>query len=315
MKIKKTVLITGGAGFIGSNLSEKFIKENWNVIVIDNSITGSTKNLDSIKNHPNFNLIEKDVSLPIKIPGKIDLILHLASLASPVKYVQHQIETLWAGSLGTFHTLDLAKEKNAVYLLSSSSEVYGDPQVYPQPENYWGNVNPIGPRSMYDESKRFAEAAVMAYHRSYKVDTRIIRLFNVYGPKMKIDDGRVVCEFIRCAINNESIKIFGDGKQTRSLCYIEDIVRAIWIITQSNGFSGEVFNVGNPDERTMHEVAKLVLEYTKSNISIEFLPKRTDDPLRRCPDISKLHNLTGWSPKINLSTGIKKTIEYYQNQI
>jgi len=315
MKIKKTVLITGGAGFIGSNLSEKFIEENWNVIVIDNSITGSAKNLDSIKNHPNFNLIEKDVSLPIKIPGKIDLILHLASLASPVKYVQHQIETLWAGSLGTFHTLDLAKEKGAVYLLSSSSEVYGDPQVYPQPETYWGNVNPIGPRSMYDESKRFAEAAVMAYHRSRKVDTRIIRLFNVYGPKMKIDDGRVVCEFIRCAINNESIKIFGDGKQTRSLCYIEDIVIAIWIITQSNEFSGQVFNVGNPDERTMLELAKLVLEYTKSNISIEFLPKRTDDPLRRCPDISKLHNLTGWSPKINLSTGIKKTIEYYQNQI
>ena len=180
MKNKKSVLITGGAGFIGSNLCEKFIEEDWNVIAVDNSITGTIKNFESIKTNPNFNLIEKDVSLHLKIPGKIDLILHLASLASPVKYVEYQIETLWAGSLGTFHTLDLAKEKNAVYLLSSSSEVYGDPKVYPQNEDYWGNVNPIGPRSMYDESKRFAEAAVMAYYRSYNVDTRIIRLFNVY---------------------------------------------------------------------------------------------------------------------------------------
>jgi nucleoside-diphosphate-sugar epimerase len=315
MKNKKTVLITGGAGFIGSNLCEKFIEEDWNVIAVDNSITGTIKNFELIKNNPNFNLIEKDVSLPLKIPGKIDLILHLASLASPVKYVEYQIETLWAGSLGTFHTLDLAKEKNAVYLLSSSSEVYGDPKVYPQNEDYWGNVNPIGPRSMYDESKRFAEAAVMAYYRSYNVDTRIIRLFNVYGPKMKIDDGRVVCEFIRRAINKRSIQIYGDGTQTRSLCYIKDTIDAIWLITQTNGFNGEVFNVGNPDEKTMIELAKLVLKHTESKLKIEFLPKRTDDPQRRCPDISKLHKLTGWSPKVNLSEGVKKTIEYYKNQL
>ena len=311
----KRVVITGGAGFVGSNLCERFLGEGWRVVAIDNLITGTNRNLDSMIENDAFEVVNADITKTINIEGPVDLVLHFASLASPLKYFEHQIETLRAGSDGTFNTLDLAREKGARYLVASSSEVYGDPQVYPQPETYWGNVNSIGPRSMYDESKRFAEATVMAYHRTSGMDTRIIRLFNSYGPRMKIDDGRVVSEFIRRALNGEPIQIFGDGSQTRSMCYIDDTVEGIWRVSQGEGLNGGVFNVGNPDERTVLELASLVVEYTGGKASIKHLPPRDEDPQRRCPDISRMRELAQWEPKIDLREGVQRTIAHYREQL
>jgi dTDP-glucose 4,6-dehydratase len=308
------VVIAGGAGFVGSNLCERYLTEGWKVVSVDNSITGTNQNLDSFSDDPNFDIIEADVTEPMNIDGAVELVLHFASLASPVQYFNRQLETLRAGSLGTFSTMDLARAKGARYLLASSSEVYGDPQVYPQPETYWGNVNPIGPRSMYDESKRFAESVVMAYHRLYDMDTRIVRLFNSYGPRMKIDDGRVVAEFISRTLAGKPIEIFGDGSQTRSLCYVGDTVEAIWRVSQGEGFGGEVFNIGNPDERTILELARLVVEYTGNEVAIQHLPPREEDPQRRCPDITRLKERTGWQPQVSLREGVQKTIEYYRRQ-
>jgi len=311
----KRVVITGGAGFVGSNLCERFLGEGWRVVAIDNLITGTNRNLDSMIENDAFEVVNADITKTINIEGPVDLVLHFASLASPLKYFEHQLETLRAGSDGTFNTLDLAREKGARYLVASSSEVYGDPQVYPQPETYWGNVNSIGPRSMYDESKRFAEATVMAYHRTSGMDTRIIRLFNSYGPRMKIDDGRVVSEFIRRALNGEPIQIFGDGSQTRSMCYVDDTVEGIWRVSQGEGLNGGVFNVGNPDERTVLELASLVVEYTGGKASIKHLPPRDEDPQRRCPDISRMRELAQWEPKIDLREGVQRTIAHYREQL
>jgi nucleoside-diphosphate-sugar epimerase len=315
MSSERRVVISGGAGFVGSNLCERYLNEGWKVMSVDNSITGTNKNLASFRDDPNFEIVEADITEPTGIDGPVELVLHFASLASPVQYFNRQVETLRAGSLGTFNTLDLARAKGARYLLASSSEVYGDPQVYPQPETYWGNVNPIGPRSMYDESKRFAESVVMAYHRSYEMDTRIVRLFNSYGPRMKIDDGRVVAEFIRRALAGKPIQIFGDGSQTRSLCYVADTVEAIWRVSEGEGFGGEVVNIGNPDERTILELARLVVEYTGTGAAIEQLPPRQEDPQRRCPDITRLKEKTGWQPQISLREGVQKTIEHYRTDI
>ena len=308
----KRVVITGGAGFVGSNLCERFLGEGWRVVAIDNLITGTNRNLDSMIDNNALEVVNADITKPMNIDGPVDLVLHFASLASPLKYFKHQLETLCAGSDGTFNTLDLAREKGARYLVASSSEVYGDPQVYPQPETYWGNVSSIGPRSMYDESKRFAEAVVMAYHRSYEMDTRIVRLFNSYGPRMKIDDGRVVAAFIRRALAREPIQIFGDGTHTRSLCYVGDTVEAIWLVSQTEGLQGQVFNIGNPDERTILELAQLVAQFTGNRAVIEHLPDREEDPHRRCPDISRMKQATRWEPQTTLAQGVQKTIAYYR---
>ena len=307
------MIITGGAGFVGSNLCKTFLSKNWQVVAIDNSITGTKENLKDFLNNPDFEFIQADITKPIRIAGDIKLVLHFASLASPVRYFKYPVETLRAGSDGTFNTLELAKSKGARYLVASSSEVYGDPKEYPQNEEYWGNVNSVGPRSMYDESKRFAEAVVMAYHRAFNLDTRIVRLFNSYGPRMKIDDGRVVAAFIQKALEDKPIQIFGDGTQTRSLCYVEDTVEGIYRISDVIDLNGEVFNIGNPDERQILELANLVVEFTSSKSRIEYLPARDEDPQRRCPDISKITKFTGWQPEIELREGVEKTIKYYRD--
>ena len=307
------ILVTGGAGFIGTNLVEKFIDKQHNVIVIDNLLTGSKKNLEHFFNSENFSFIEFDVQNHIEVAEDLDYVLHLASPASPKAYAQHPINTLKAGSIGTINTLGLAKAKNAKYLLTSTSEIYGDPLVSPQPESYWGNVNPNGTRSMYDEAKRFAEAAVSSYNRIYDLDTRILRLFNTYGPKMKINDGRVVTNFIYQAITGNDITIYGQGNQTRSFCYIDDTVSGILKAMESD--NSEVFNIGNPNEITILQLAEKIIELTNSNSKIKFHKLPEDDPMQRKPDISKANNKLDWFPKVSLEDGLKKTIEWVENSI
>ena len=307
------ILVTGGAGFIGTNLVEKFIDKQHNVIVIDNLLTGSKKNLEHFFNSENFSFIEFDVQNHIEVAEDLDYVLHLASPASPKAYAQHPINTLKAGSIGTINTLGLAKAKNAKYLLTSTSEIYGDPLVSPQPESYWGNVNPNGTRSMYDEAKRFAEAAVSSYNRIYDLDTRILRLFNTYGPKMKINDGRVVTNFIYQAITGNDITIYGQGNQTRSFCYIDDTVSGILKAMESD--NSEVFNIGNPNEITILQLAEKIIELTNSKSEIKFVKLPEDDPMQRKPDISKANNKLNWFPEVSLEDGLKKTIEWVENSI
>ena len=307
------ILVTGGAGFIGTNLVEKFIDKQHNVIVIDNLLTGSKKNLEHFFNSENFSFIEFDVQNHIEVAEDLDYVLHLASPASPKAYAQHPINTLKAGSIGTINTLGLAKAKNAKYLLTSTSEIYGDPLVSPQPESYWGNVNPNGTRSMYDEAKRFAEAAVSSYNRIYDLDTRILRLFNTYGPKMKINDGRVVTNFIHQAITGNDITIYGQGNQTRSFCYIDDTVSGILKAMESD--NSEVFNIGNPNEITILQLAEKIIELTNSKSEIKFVKLPEDDPMQRKPDISKANNKLNWFPEVSLEDGLKKTIEWVENSI
>ena len=307
------ILVTGGAGFIGTNLVEKFIEKQHKVIVIDNLLTGSKKNLEHFFDSENFSFIEFDVQNHIEVAEDLDYVLHLASPASPKAYAQHPISTLKAGSIGTINTLGLAKAKNAKYLLTSTSEIYGDPLVSPQPESYWGNVNPNGTRSMYDEAKRFAEAAVSSYNRTYDLDTRILRLFNTYGPKMKINDGRVVTNFIYQAITGNDITIYGQGNQTRSFCYIDDTVSGILKAMESD--NSEVFNIGNPNEITILQLAEKIIELTNSNSEIKFVKLPEDDPMQRKPDISKANNKLDWFPKVSLEDGLKKTIEWVENSI
>jgi len=307
------ILVTGGAGFIGTNLVEKFIDKQHNVIVIDNLLTGSKKNLEHFFNSENFSFIEFDVQNHIEVAEDLDYVLHLASPASPKAYAQHPINTLKAGSIGTINTLGLAKAKNAKYLLTSTSEIYGDPLVSPQPESYWGNVNPNGTRSMYDEAKRFAEAAVSSYNRIYDLDTRILRLFNTYGPKMKINDGRVVTNFIHQAITGNDITIYGQGNQTRSFCYIDDTVSGILKAMESD--NSEIFNIGNPNEITILQLAKKIIELTNSKSEIKFVKLPEDDPMQRKPDISKANNKLNWFPEVSLEDGLKKTIEWVENSI
>ena len=307
------VLITGGAGFVGSHLIERFISKRYNVTVIDNLLTGSKKNVEPFLENDNFTFIDFDVQNHIEINQDLDYVLHLASAASPKAYTQHPINTLKAGSIGTINTLGLAKAKGAKYLLTSTSEVYGDPQISPQPETYWGNVNPNGVRSMYDEAKRFAEAAVASYNRIYNLDTRIVRLFNTYGPKMKINDGRVVTNFISQAISGEDITIYGNGDQTRSFCFVDDTV--LGIIKAMESDSSEVFNIGNPNEITILQLAEKVISLTNSKSAIKFVELPEDDPMQRKPDITKANKKLNWFPKVSLEDGLMKTIEWVENSI
>ncbi|MDQ7056805.1 MAG: SDR family oxidoreductase [Persephonella sp.] len=309
------VLITGAAGFIGSHLCDKFLKEGFYVIGLDNFLTGSPDNIAHLFGNKNFRFIEYDVTNYIYIPDEIDIILHFACPASPVDYLKHPIHTMKVDSLGTLHTLGLAKRKNSRYVFASTSEVYGDPQIHPQPETYWGNVNPVGIRSVYDEAKRFSEAMSMAYYREHGIDVRIARIFNTYGERMRINDGRVIPNFISQALEGKKLTVYGDGTQTRSFCYIDDMVEGIFLLAVKENLDGEIFNLGTPKEHTIIEIARKIVHMTGSNSGITFLPPLEDDPKKRCPDISKAKNVLGWKPKISLDEGLENTIQYFKLKI
>ncbi len=307
------ILITGGAGFVCSHMAEKLSTKNNNIILLDNLLTGSLKNIEHLLDLSNVKFIEHDVQNHININEELDFVLHFASAASPVAYQQNPINTLKAGSIGTINTLGLAKVKKSKYLLASTSEVYGDPEISPQNETYWGNVNPNGERSMYDEAKRFAEAATATYARTYNIETKIVRIFNTYGPRMQLNDGRVVTNFITQALKGEDITIYGDGNQTRSFSYVDDTVSGILALMYSN--YNEVFNIGNPNEITVNQLATEIIKLTNSNSKIinKNLPK--DDPKQRQPDISKAKEKLDWKPEINLETGLKKTINWIESEL
>jgi len=307
------VLITGAAGFLGSHLAERFLDEGYEVIGLDNFITGSRRNADLLSERDGFRLVEHDISDPIFFDEDLDGVLHFASPASPVDYLELPIQTLKVGSRGTLNSLGIAMAKGARFLLASTSEVYGDPLVHPQPETYWGNVNPVGLRGCYDEAKRFAEAMTMAYHRHHGVDTRILRIFNTYGPRMRPGDGRVVSNFIVQALRGDPITIYGDGSQTRSFCYVEDEVDGIYRLFQSD--RTEPTNIGNPNEFTIRELADVVLEATGSSSTIESLPLPEDDPKVRKPDITVAREVLGWKPSIELREGVRRTIPFFQEQL
>lgn len=309
----KRVLITGGAGFLGSHLCERYLKEGYEVIAMDNLLTGRMSNIEHLLPDARFTFIHHDVTNYIHVGEDLDLILHFASPASPIDYLEMPIQTLKVGSLGTHNALGLAKAKKARLLLASTSEVYGDPLIHPQNEEYWGNVNPIGMRGVYDEAKRFAEAMVMAYHRYHNVDTRIVRIFNTYGPRMRLDDGRALPTFMGQALRGEDITIFGDGSQTRSFCYVDDLVEGIYRLSQSN----YVFpvNIGNPQEITILEFAEEILKLTGSPSRVVFKDLPHDDPKVRQPDITKAKELLKWDAKIDRSTGLRLTLEYFQKII
>ncbi len=308
--MKKTVLVTGGAGFLGSHLCRFLLKRGLNVICVDNFLTGTKSNIADLEKNSDFSFLEHDVTLPLEIPGQIHYVLHFASPASPVDYAAFPIQTLKVGALGTHNMLGLAKAKGSVFLLASTSEVYGDPLVHPQPESYWGNVNPIGPRGVYDEAKRFAEAMTMAYHTFHGMDTKIARIFNTYGPGMRKNDGRVVPNFIGQALAGKPLTVYGDGSQTRSFCYISDLVEGILKLMLSG--ENNPVNLGNPDEYTVLDFAKKILKITGSKSKIEFKPLPVDDPKTRCPDISRAKKLLKWQPKVKVDDGLKKTIEWYR---
>ena len=307
------IVITGGSGFVGSYLCEKLINDGNKIIVIDNLLTGSTENINNLMDNENFSFIEHDVQDHIEIEDDVDYVLHFASAASPKAYTEHPVNTLKAGSIGTINTLGLAKKHNAEYLLASTSEVYGDPLISPQNEEYWGNVNPNGERSMYDEAKRFAEAAVATYSRSYGLKTKIVRIFNTYGPRMQLNDGRVVTNFIVQALRNENITIYGDGTQTRSFSYVEDTVAGI--ISLMNSTEYDVFNIGNPNEMTVGKLAEKIIELTDSTSEIKYLELPNDDPKQRKPDITKAKTKLNWEPKVNLEEGLTKTITWVEQQL
>jgi len=309
---KKVAVITGGAGFIGSHLCDKLIKEGFKVICLDNLITGNTKNIEHLIKDKNFKFINHNVAQYIGVSGKVDYVLHFASPASPVDYLKYPIQTLKVGSLGTHNALGLAKRKQAIFLLASTSEVYGDPLVHPQPERYWGNVNPVGIRGCYDESKRFAEALTMAYHRVHRIDTKILRIFNTYGPRMRINDGRVIPNFIYQAINNKPITIYGRGRQSRSFCYISDLIEGIYRLLLSQ--IKEPVNLGNPREFTILKLTGLILKLTQTKSRIVFRTLPQDDPKQRQPDISRARKVLRWQPKVELEEGLKKTIDWFENQ-
>ena len=304
------ILITGGAGFLGSHLSDLFIEEGHDVVCVDNLITGNRDNIAHLFGNPRFKFIHYDVTEYLHVAGPIDFLLHFASPASPIDYLEFPIQTLKVGALGTHKVLGLAKDKGARFLLASTSEVYGDPLVHPQTESYWGNVNPIGPRGVYDEAKRFAEALVMAYHRVHKMETRIARIFNTYGPRMRPNDGRVVSNFINQALEGEPLTVYGDGTQTRSFCYVDDLVDAISRLL----FSAETepVNLGNSYEMSVMELAKLVQELSGKEVGIKMLPLPTDDPKVRQPDISRARETLGWEPQVSLREGLARTIEHFK---
>jgi dTDP-glucose 4,6-dehydratase len=309
----QTAVVTGGAGFLGSHLCDKLLSEGMKVICIDNLITGNIDNISHLAGNENFSFIKHDITNYIFIPGIIDYILHFASPASPIDYLQLPIQTLKVGSLGTHKALGLAKEKKARFLLASTSEVYGDPEIHPQPEEYWGNVNPIGPRGVYDEAKRFAEALVMAYQRYHNLETRIVRIFNTFGPRMRLKDGRAIPNFIMQALTGQPITVYGDGSQTRSFCYITDQVDGLFKLLMSD--EKEPVNIGNPEEIPLLDIAKEIIELTSSSSKIVFEDLPVNDPKVRQPDITKASEKLGWTPKVPRKEGLKKTISYFKTLI
>lgn len=307
----KTSLVTGGAGFLGSHLCERLLEEGHQVVCVDNLLTGKLENIESLLGRDDFQFIEHDVTRPFEVNVPLDNVLHFASPASPMDYLELPIQTLKVGSLGTHNTLGLAKAKEARYLLASTSEVYGDPLVHPQPESYWGNVNPVGPRGVYDEAKRFAEAMVMAYHRYHGLDTRIVRIFNTYGPRMRPKDGRVVPAFIQQALQGEPLTVFGDGSQTRSFCYVDDLIEGIYRLLNSD--ASLPVNIGNPDEMTILQFAERIIEAIGSDSEITYEPLPVDDPKTRQPDITQAREILDWSPQVRLEDGLGSTIEYFRS--
>jgi dTDP-glucose 4,6-dehydratase len=305
-------VVTGGAGFLGSHLCDRLLAEGWEVLGLDNLITGDEANLAHLKTNSRFHFERTDVNDPVSISGPVDYVLHFASPASPPDYLKYPIETLKVGSLATMNTLELAKAKGAKYFLASTSECYGDPDVSPQSETYWGRVNPVGPRSVYDEAKRFAEATTMAYHRYQAVDTHIVRIFNTYGPRMRLNDGRALPNFVYQALTGAPITVYGDGKQTRSFCYVSDLIDGIYKLSQSNEHMPT--NIGNPVELTIYEFAMRVLSHFPNAPKIIFEPLPEDDPKQRCPDISKAKRLLGWEPGVGLEDGLKVTISFFKEQ-
>ncbi|HEV3510185.1 MAG TPA: UDP-glucuronic acid decarboxylase family protein [Candidatus Sulfotelmatobacter sp.] len=305
-------LITGGAGFLGSHLCDALLGEGWSVVVVDNLLTGRRANLAHLQNEPRFEFVEKDICEPFDV-GPVNYVFHFACPASPVDYMTHGIATLKVGSLGTFHALDVARKYNAKYFVSSTSECYGDPLEHPQKETYWGHVNPIGPRSVYDEAKRFTEAVTMAYRRYHQVDTRIVRIFNTYGPRMQLNDGRVVPNFMKQALRNEDLTVYGDGGQTRSFCYVNDEIDGFLRLSKSDEHLP--VNIGNPTEFTILECAQLVLKVTGSKSKIRYEPLPQDDPKQRRPDITKARTLLGWEPKIDLEAGLRLSLDYFKKAV
>ena len=305
-------LITGGAGFLGSHLCDYFLDKGHEVICMDNLLTGDLNNIKHI-NSSRFQFVEHNVTKYIDVKGRLDYILHFASPASPIDYLELPIQTLKVGSLGTHNALGLAKDKKAVFLLASTSEIYGDPLVHPQKEDYWGNVNPIGPRGVYDEAKRFAEAITMAYHYYHKVETRIVRIFNTFGPRMRIDDGRAIPNFFCQAVKGEDLTVFGDGSQTRSFCYYTDLIDGVYGLLMSK--ENLPVNIGNPEEMTLISIAKKIVSVTKSSSKITFKPLPVDDPRTRQPDITKAKEIFNWFPKVSLDQGLKNTLEYFKSRV
>ena len=307
-------VITGGAGFLGSHLADRLLAEGYDVVAVDNLVTGSVENIAHLRGHPKFEYVTQDIIQPYTVAGPVDMVYHFASPASPVDYLELPLETLLVGSVGTHHTLDLARDKGARFLVASTSEVYGDPTVHPQPEEYWGNVNPNGTRAVYDEAKRYAEAVTFAYRRKFAMDAKIVRIFNTYGPRMRLKDGRVVPAFISQALRGEPLTVFGDGHQTRSFCYVSDLIDGIYKLSVSEQ-SGPI-NVGNPTERTMLQFAEEILKATGSKSSVVHVPLPTaDDPKQRRPDITKARTLLGWEPRVALEDGLKETIAYFQTKL
>ncbi len=305
-------VVTGGAGFLGSHLCDRLLAEGWQVLALDNLITGDEGNLAHLRGNSKFHFERTDVNGSFDVDGKIEYVFHFASPASPPDYLKFPIETLKVGSIATLRTLDLAKAKSAKYLLASTSECYGDPDVSPQSESYWGHVNPVGPRSVYDEAKRFAEATTMAYHRYHNVDTHIVRIFNTYGPRMRLNDGRALPNFVYQALSGQPITVYGDGKQTRSFCFVSDLIDGIYKLSQSDEHLPT--NIGNPVELTIHEFAVRVCSHFPNAPKIIFEPLPVDDPKQRCPDISKAKRLLGWEPKVDLGEGLKTTIAFFKDQ-
>lgn len=305
-------VVTGGAGFLGSHLCDRLLKEGWEVLALDNLITGSEKNVAHLSGNGKFEFVKSDVSNALHVAGKVEYVLHFASPASPPDYLKHPIETMKVGSLGTLNALGLALDKGAKFFLASTSECYGDPEVSPQSEEYWGHVNPVGPRSVYDESKRFAEALTMAYHTHHKLDTHIVRIFNTYGPRMRLNDGRALPNFVFQALSGKPLTIFGDGKQTRSFCYVDDLIEGIYRLMQSDEHLP--VNIGNPLEMTILEFAERVRKYYQPAPEIVFEPLPQDDPKRRRPDIGKAKRILGWEPKVELEEGLKTTLAYFEQE-
>jgi dTDP-glucose 4,6-dehydratase len=306
-------VISGGAGFLGSHLCDALLQRGWDVLAVDNLITGQDVNIAHLMKHPKFRVMRHNVSVYTEVEGPVDAVLHFASPASPVDYLKYPIQTLKVGALGTHNTLGLALAKKAKYLLASTSECYGDPEVSPQPETYWGHVNQIGPRGVYDEAKRFAEAMTMAYHRTHGLDTKIVRIFNTYGPRMRLNDGRVLPNFVYQALTGQPITVYGEGKQTRSFCFVSDLIEGICRLLESDEHLPT--NIGNPHEITILEFAERILKLTGATVPIIFKPLPEDDPKQRCPDITKARRVLKWEPKIDLEEGLRITLEHFRKQV